>query len=81
MLRAHDRAVRILMGSQTEREVARWRDGPVPLILVEPYRHHGATFDMSGAVRYVEEGYRAAVRAMRDPTIARPLAALQEGRE
>lgn len=81
MLRAHDRAMRILMGSQTEREVARWRDGPVPVILVEPYRHHAATFDVSGAVRYVEEGYRAAVRAMRDPTVARPLAALQEGRD
>ncbi len=63
MLRAHDRTVRILMARQTEREIARWVDADVPLLLVEPYHRQRSTFDVSGAVAYVEEGYRAAIRA------------------
>ena len=63
MLRAHDQSVRILMATQTEREVARWSDADVPLLVVEPYHQQQATFDVAGAVGYLEEGYRATMRA------------------
>lgn len=63
MLRAHDRSMRIMMAKQTEREIARWSDADVPLIVVEPYHRQQATFDVAGAVRYLEEGYRATMRA------------------
>ncbi len=63
MLRAHDQSVRILMAKQTEREIERWSDADVPLIVVEPYHRQQATFDVAGAVGYVEEGYRATMRA------------------
>ncbi len=64
MVRAHDRAVRILLASQAEEAIARCRKGPVPLVLVRPVRRQQATFDVEDMVSYVEEGYRAATRAL-----------------
>ena len=65
LLRAHNMAMRTLMAAQTDREIARWRDGSVPLVLVEPTVERGATFDVGSAVRYVEDGYTTAVSALR----------------
>ena len=70
LLLAHNRAMRILMAAQTDAEVARWREGHVPLILVEPNVEQAATFAVGKAVAYVEEGYRAAVLALRDASEA-----------
>jgi NTE family protein len=64
LLEAHNRAMRILMAAQTDSEIARWRDGPVPLVLVEPVVEQSTTFAIGKAVAYVEGGYRAAVQAM-----------------
>jgi hypothetical protein len=54
------------MALQTEREIERWRDADVPLVLVQPYHRQQATFDIAGVVGYVEEGYRATIRAFAD---------------
>jgi NTE family protein len=70
LLMAHNRAMRVLMAAQTDAEIARWRDGPVPLILVEPRVEQAVTFAVGRAVAYVEEGYRAAVVALRDSPAA-----------
>jgi len=64
MVRAHDRAIRILMASQAEEAIARCRSGPVPLLLVRPIRRQNATFAVDDVVSYVEEGYRAAIGAL-----------------
>lgn len=65
MLRAHNRAMRILMAAQTESEVQRVQAaGGPPLLVIEPPREHGATFAVSAAMHYVEEGYRATRRAL-----------------
>jgi NTE family protein len=66
MITAHNESMRILMAAQTEETIARWRDAPVPLVLVRPRLESGATFAVQSVVRYVEEGYRAAQRALRD---------------
>jgi NTE family protein len=66
MVTAHNESMRILMAAQTEETIARWRDGPVPLVLVRPRLGSGATFAVSSVVGYVEEGYRAARRALRE---------------
>lgn len=66
LLLAHNRAMRVMMAAQTDAEIARWRRGPVPLVLVEPQVEQAATFAVGKAVAYVEEGYRAAVLALRD---------------
>ncbi len=66
LLRAHDQSVRILMAKQTEREIARWKSAAIPLILVQPIHAQRATFDVGAAIGYVEEGYRATMRAMGD---------------
>ncbi|MBE0594478.1 MAG: patatin-like phospholipase family protein [Gemmatimonadales bacterium] len=66
LLRAHNRAMRVMMAAQTDAEIARWRHAQVPLILVEPTVEQAATFAVGRAVAYVEEGYRAAVSALRD---------------
>jgi len=67
LIRAHNRAVRILMAAQTEMLLARWRrEDPVPTILVQPSLDQDATFAVAAAGRYVEEGYRAASRALMD---------------
>lgn len=64
MVRAHSGAMRILMAAQAEEAIARWRNGPVPLILVRPTREREATFSVRHVVHYVEEGYRAASRSL-----------------
>ncbi len=66
MIRSHDRAMRILMAAQTEEVIARWKDGPIPLILVQPHMQQRSTFQVSSAIHYIEEGYRAANRALSD---------------
>jgi len=66
MITAHNESMRILMAAQTEETLARWRDGPVPLVLVRPRLGSGATFAVEGVVEYVEKGYRAAQRALRE---------------
>ena len=67
LIRAHNRAVRILMAAQTESLLARWRrDESVPTIQVQPSLDQEATFAVASASRYVEEGYRAASRALLD---------------
>lgn len=66
LLLAHNRAMRVMMAAQTDAEIARWRNGRVSLILVEPRVEQAATFAVGKAVAYVEEGYRAAVLALRD---------------
>ncbi len=66
MVRVHNTAMRILMASQTEAVVNRWKQARVPLILVRPQLEQEATFAVDSAVRYVEHGYRAAMRALAD---------------
>jgi NTE family protein len=73
LLRAHNLAMRTLMAAQTEREIARWREGSVPLVLVEPSVERSATFDVGSVVRYVEDGYRVAVAALRSSGVVAPL--------
>jgi len=74
LLQAHNRAMRILMAAQTDAEIVRWRDGTVPLVLVEPEVEQSSTFAVGRAVAYVEEGYRAAVQALAgSPAAARLL--------
>ncbi|MGD8726330.1 MAG: patatin-like phospholipase family protein [Gemmatimonadales bacterium] len=65
LVRAHNAAMRILMAAQAEAAVARWQEGPVPLVVVEPPTETSATFAVADVPRYVEEGYRAAVAALR----------------
>ncbi|NIM52159.1 MAG: hypothetical protein GTN78_08335 [Gemmatimonadales bacterium] len=64
MVRAHNDAIRILMAAQTEDTIARWKDAPVPLVLVRPHLNQRATFALGSVISYVEEGYRAANRAL-----------------
>jgi NTE family protein len=66
MLQAHNDALRILMAAQTERTIERFRQGPTPLVLVRPNLEQHATFAVGSVVRYVEEGYRAATRALHE---------------
>lgn len=73
LLEAHNRAMRILMAAQTDAEIARWRDGPVPLVLVQPEVEQSSTFAIGKAVAYVEEGYRAAVQALARSPVAERL--------
>jgi NTE family protein len=72
MLRRHSQAMRILMAEQTEATVARWKDGPIPLVLVRPVREREATFALENVVRFVEKGYRAAHAALEDLFGRRP---------
>jgi NTE family protein len=64
LARAHSEAMRILMASETQRVVAQFQSGPIPLVLVEPSLEADATFSVGNVVRYVEEGYRTARRAL-----------------
>ena len=66
MLRAHGEAMRILMAAQTEHTVARWKQASAPLVLVRPVRERQATFALDSMVRYIEEGYRTANRALQE---------------
>lgn len=64
LVRQHGEAMRILMAAQTEAVIRRWQGGAVPLIVVRPVREREATFALENVVRFVEEGYRAAYRAL-----------------
>ena len=64
LMRAHNQAMRTLMAAQTDEAIARWRGSAIPLVLVEPRTAAGATFAVTRAADYVEEGYRAAVTAL-----------------
>ncbi len=63
LLAAHDNQTRILMAVQAAEALAR-HDASIPLLLVRPQVHAHATFDISHAMQYVEEGYRAASRVV-----------------
>lgn len=65
LLAAHNNAIRIMMASQAEAEIAGWK-GRAPLVVVRPPVEARATFAVDRVVRYVERGYRAAVRALSD---------------
>jgi predicted acylesterase/phospholipase RssA len=69
LLEAHNLAMRTFMAAQADEAIVRWRDGAVPLVLVEPTVQRGATFDVSSAVRYVEDGYAQAMRALRSADV------------
>lgn len=61
----HRRALRLMMALQTEQTVTRWRrDPPVDFFLVQPRVAGSATFAVDRIVEFVEEGYRAARRAI-----------------
>lgn len=65
LIRAHDMAVRILMAAQEHEVLARWtQNGRIPVIVVRPALPARATFAVGSAVSYIEEGYRAAYRAL-----------------
>jgi NTE family protein len=64
MLQAHNDAMRFLMAAQTEEAIGRWKDDPVPLLLVRPHLEQRATFAVGEVIRYVEEGYREATRTL-----------------
>ncbi len=64
MVRAHGQAVGIMMAAQTEQTIERWRNGPVPCVLVRPNRESEVTFAVHHVVRYVELGYREANAAL-----------------
>ncbi|MBI2073802.1 MAG: patatin-like phospholipase family protein [Gemmatimonadetes bacterium] len=63
LLAAHDTAMRIMMAVQAEDAIARW-NRHVPLVLIRPEVGARATFKVGDALKYVEEGYRAASRAL-----------------
>lgn len=65
LVRRHGQAQRILMAAYTEVVIDRWRRAERPeLILVEPEVRAETTFAVELAITYVEEGYRAATRAL-----------------
>ncbi len=62
---AHRRAMRIMMGAQSDEVIARWsRDHADMFVLVQPLIEGRTTFTVDGVVGYVEEGYRAAHRSL-----------------
>lgn len=63
LLDAHSNAMRVLMAVQAEREIAGW-DRRIPLVLARPQVEALATFRVDRSRHYVEEGYRAAIRAL-----------------
>jgi hypothetical protein len=56
--------MRTMMAAQTDREIATWSDGSIPLIVIEPRIEQAATFAVRRAITYVEDGYRAAAAAL-----------------
>jgi NTE family protein len=67
LLGAHRRAMRIMMGAQSEEVIGRWtRERPEELVLVQPCIRGRAVFSLDKVVEYVEKGYRAAQRALSD---------------
>ncbi len=67
LLGAHRRAMRIMMGAQTEEVIGRWtRERSNGLVMVQPCIRGRAVFSLDRVVEYVEKGYRAAQRALAD---------------
>jgi NTE family protein len=65
LVRRHGQAQRILMAALTDAAIARWRrEEQTELVLVLPRVMAETTFAVELAVPYVEEGYRAAFRAL-----------------
>jgi NTE family protein len=65
LVRRHGQAQRILMAAQTDAAIARWRrEEETELVLVLPRVFAETTFAVDMVVPYIEEGYRAAVRAL-----------------
>jgi len=64
LLRAHSESLRILMATQADEAIARWRSSSVPLVLVRPEVAQLATFATDRMPEFVEAGYRAAVREL-----------------
>jgi NTE family protein len=65
LVRRHGQAQRVMMAVQAEAALARWRrDERTELVLVLPRVRAETTFAVEMVVPYVEEGYRAAVRAL-----------------
>lgn len=63
--------LRVTMADQAERTIARWRDSADPeVIVVRPPTIADTTFALDLAIPYVEEGYRATVRALAGRTTA-----------
>jgi NTE family protein len=62
---AHRQSVRIMMAVQAEETIARWRvDSPVDHVVVLPQVVRVGTFAVERVVEYIEDGYRATVRAL-----------------
>jgi len=57
------RGLRVMMAVQAEDTIARWSAG-APLVLIRPEVDARATFKVGDALRYVEEGYRAASKTL-----------------
>jgi len=70
LLAAHDTAMRIMMAVQAEDAIARWNPR-VPLVVIRPAVGAQATFRVGDALKFVEEGYRAASRALVEWSAAR----------
>ena len=67
LLGAHRRAMRIMMGAQSEEVIGRWtRERSEDFVLVQPSIRGRARFSLDKVVEYVEKGYRAAQRALSD---------------
>jgi NTE family protein len=66
MLRAHSESLRILMATQANEAIARARAGRLPMVLVRPALAQLATFATDRMTEFVEQGYRAATKALRD---------------
>ena len=65
LLRAHTRSMRILMSAQAQDTISRWkRERSDRLVLVEPKIEGRGVFAVDRLVGYVEQGYRAAHRAL-----------------
>jgi NTE family protein len=65
LLKAHTNALRILMAVQTDQEIARVRSrARSRLLLVDPKLRAESTFRLDNVERFVEDGYRKAVRAL-----------------
>lgn len=65
LVRAHGEAVRMLMAELTERSVAGWPASAPKLVVVRAVAERDATFAAGEAERYVDMGYEATHRALR----------------
>ena len=64
-MRLHGEVLRVMMAAQTRATLALWTGRAEPrVVVVRPVVRAEATFDLEKAPLYVEEGYRAAVRAL-----------------